>query len=164
MKRPRDIVYLVKSAVSNAVNRKHDRVEEKDILDAENAYSLYALDSILVENGISIPQLQDVLDQFSGGPAIVSTTVARQTVSRANIPVEQVDYAIEHLIRLSFLGVETSSEAFVFSGESRELGRNSVLAQRYCEKTNSEPRYLINRAFRAFLHVTDVDRAGESTL
>jgi len=153
LKRPRDIVYLVKSAVSNAVNRKHDRVEEKDITDAEIAYSQYALDSILVENGISIPQLQEALDQFSGSPSVVTRTVTRQTVSRANIPVEQVDYSIERLIRLSFLGVETSADTFVFSDESRELRRNSVLARRYCEQTNSEPRYMINRAFRAFLQV-----------
>ena len=155
LKRPRDIVYLVKSAVSFAVNRKHDRVEEKDIVDAEVAYSLYALDSILVENGISIPQLQDVLDQFSGSPAILSHTLASQTVSRANIPIEEVDNAIEHLVRLSFLGVEIAPDSFVFSDESRELRRNLVLAQRYSEKTRIDRRYLIHRAFRAFLKVAN---------
>lgn len=154
LKRPRDIVYLVKTAVSFAVNRKHDRVEEKDILDAEVAYSQYALDSILVENGISIPQLEDVLDQFSGSPGIVSQTMARQTVSRANIPVEKVDYAIEHLVRLTFLGVEIAQEAFVFSDESKELRRNAVLAKRYCEQNAGEPRYIINQAFRAFLRIS----------
>lgn len=157
LKRPRDIVYLVKSAVSFAVNRKHDRVEEKDILDAEVAYSQYALDSILVENGISIPQLEDVLDQFSGSSAILSHALARQTVSRAIIPIEKVNNAIEHLVRLSFLGVETESDSFVFSDESRELRRNIVLAQRYCERTGSDPRYLINRAFRTFLRVVEPD-------
>jgi hypothetical protein len=106
-----------------------------------------------VENGISIPQLQDVLDQFSGSPAILSHTQASQTVSRANIPIEEVDNALEHLVRLSFLGVETASDSFVFSDESRELRRNLVLAQRYREQTNSDQRYLINRAFRAFLLV-----------
>jgi hypothetical protein len=153
LKRPRDIVYLVKSAVSFAVNRKHDRVEEKDILDAEDSYSQYALDSILVENGISIPQLEDVLDQFSGSPAILSHTLARQTVSRATIPIEKVDSAVEHLVRLSFLGVEIGVDSFAFSDESRELRRNVVLAQRYCEETGGEQRYLINRAFRSFLRV-----------
>ena len=157
LKRPRDIVYLVKSAVSFAVNRKHDRVEEKDILDAEVAYSQYALDSILVENGISIPQLEDVLDQFSGSPAILSHTLARQTVSRASIPVERVDSAIEHLVRLSFLGVETAADSFAFSDESRELRRNLVLAQRHCGQAGGEARYLINRAFRSFLRVVSPD-------
>jgi len=89
LKRPRDIVYLVKSAVSFAVNRKHDRVEEKDILDAEDAYSQYALDSILVENGISIPQLENVLEQFSGAPAILDHSLAGQTVSRGSIPLKK---------------------------------------------------------------------------
>ena len=49
LKRPRDIVYFVKAVVSFAVNRKHDRVEEKNVIDGEKQYSQYALDSILVE-------------------------------------------------------------------------------------------------------------------
>jgi hypothetical protein len=155
LKRPRDIVYLVKSAVSFAVNRKRDRVEEKDIRDAEDAYSQYALDSILVENGISIPQLENVLDQFSGAPAILSHDLARSTVSRGSISADKVEDAIEHLLRLSFLGTEISPQRFVFSDESRELRRNQVLARRYCEQAGCTPRYQIHRAFRAFLRVSE---------
>ena len=57
--RPRDIVYFVKAAVSFAVNRKHDRVEEKDVTDGEMQYSQYAWDSIMVENNSTIPQLEE---------------------------------------------------------------------------------------------------------
>jgi uncharacterized protein (DUF1778 family) len=157
LKRPRDIVYLVKSAVSFAVNRKHDRVEEKDIHDAEYAYSQYALDSILVENGISIPQLETVLEQFSGATAILDHRIVGQTVSRGSIPPEKVEDAIEHLLRLSFFGVEIASGSFVFSDESRELRRNLVLARRYCEESGGSPRYMINRAFRTFLRIIEPD-------
>jgi nucleoside 2-deoxyribosyltransferase len=154
LKRPRDIVFLVKSAVSFAVNRKHDRVEEKDILDAEKEYAQYALDSILVENGISIPQLEEVLFQFSGSSAIITEIEARQIVSRAaDFPVEKVDYAVEHLLRLSFLGIETSSDVFAFSEESRELKKNKVLGEKFISSSGQEKRFEIGRAFRAYLEV-----------
>lgn len=70
--RPRDIVFFVKAAVAFAVNRRHDRVEERDVLDAERQYSQYALDSILVENGISIPELEAVLLEFLGSKSILA--------------------------------------------------------------------------------------------
>ena len=153
LKRPRDIVYFVKAAVSNAVNRKHNRVEEKDILDGEKVYSQYALDSILVENGITIPQLEDVLFQFSGSMPVISETEARKTVSKAALPTEKVDYVVEHLIRLTFLGLEVGPDKFAFSDESRELKRNQALARRYAEQSNIETRMEINRAFRAYLEI-----------
>jgi hypothetical protein len=153
LKRPRDIVYLIKAAVSFAVNRKHDRVEEWDILDGEKEYSQYALDSILVENGISIPELEDVLFQFSGSPSIISETEARQTVSKAEVSVDSVDDVIEHLVRLSFFGIETSADLFSFADETRELKRNKVLGTRYASINGNEIRYMINAAFRSYLQV-----------
>ena len=62
-------MYFVKAVVSFAVNRKHDRVEEKDVFDGEKQYSQYALDSILAENGITVPQLESVLFEFVGTPS-----------------------------------------------------------------------------------------------
>jgi hypothetical protein len=154
LKRPRDIVYLVKSAVSFAVNRKHDRVEERDILDVEVEYAQYALDSILVENGITIPQLEDVLFQFSGSPAVILESEARQIVSRASdLPLEKVDPSVEHLIKLSFLGIEIATDEFAFSEETRELKRNKVLGEKYAAASGCEKRFEINRAFRAYLEI-----------
>jgi hypothetical protein len=155
LKRPRDIVYFVKAAVSFAVNRKHDRVEEKDILDGEKEYAQYALDSILVENGISIPQLEDVLLQFSGSSPIISESHVKQLVSGASdLPIEKVDYAIEHLIKLSFLGIETAHEHFMFPDESRELKKVKVLGEKYAVSSGHERRFEVNRAFRAYLEVS----------
>jgi len=101
--------------------------------------------------------LENVLEQFSGAPAILDHSLAGQTVSRGSIPPEKVEGAIEHLLRLSFLGVEIAPGSFVFSDESRELRRNLVLAHRYCEQTGSAPKYLINRAFRTFLRIVEPD-------
>jgi hypothetical protein len=78
--RPRDMVYLVKAAVSKAVNRRHSMVKEEDILDAETEYSQYALKSILVENGVTLPELESILYEFAGTAAIVTEQEVRSTV------------------------------------------------------------------------------------
>ena len=48
--RPRDLLYLVKTALQNAINRSHGRIEEEDLLDAEVEYSHFALNSLMAEN------------------------------------------------------------------------------------------------------------------
>lgn len=153
--RPRDIVFLVKAAVSFAVNRKHDRVEERDILDAEKQYSLYALDSILVENGITIPQMESVLLEFLGCDSVLTETSVRQRISRAGIEAEKVDSTISHLVKLTFLGVEIDLGNFLYADEPRELKKAYILGSRYASERGGEIRYQINSAFRAYLEIGD---------
>ena len=153
--RPRDIVFFVKSAVSFAVNRKHDRVEEKDIVDGENQYSQYAWDSILVENGITVPQLEGVLLEFVGSTSVISESTARKHVSHSGIDIEKVDPVISHLVKLTFLGLEVAKDRFNYSDEPKELKKNVVLADRYSEAQNSERRYVINPPFRSYLEVIE---------
>jgi len=156
LKRPRDIVYLVKAAVSFAVNRKHDRVEERDIFDGEKQYSQYAMDSILVENGISIPQLESVLFEFVGVRPIVSEVEVRKLVSRAAIETDKLDDVVSHLVKLSFLGVETSDGVFAFADEPRELKKNKVLADHFIARLGGDRRFQVNPAFRSFLEIGEI--------
>ncbi len=151
--RPRDIVYIVKAAVSFAVNRKHDRVEQKDVLDGEMQYSQYAWDSILVENNSVIPSLDAVLLEFLGGPCILPESIVRQHVSTAGIEAEKVDAVIAKLVGLTFLGVEVNPGKFAYSDEKKELQKNLVLASRYAEVEGNEHRYEINAPFRAYLEL-----------
>jgi hypothetical protein len=155
LKRPRDIVYLVKAVVSFAVNRKHDRVEERDILDGEKQYSQYALDSILVENGITVPQLESVLFEFVGAQAVLTEETVKELVAKADIPREKLDAVVEHLVKLSFLGVETSNQVFAYSDEPRELRKNNVLSDRYLEQHKLGRRYEINQPFRSYLEILE---------
>jgi hypothetical protein len=153
--RPRDIVYIVKAAVSFAVNRKHDRVEQKDILDGEMQYSQYAWDSILVENSSMIPALDRVLLEFVGGPSVLAESIVRQRISSAGIDAERVDGVIEQLVNLTFLGVEVSSGRFSYADERKELQKNLVLSARFAAAQGAEPRYEINSPFRAYLELQE---------
>jgi len=154
--RPRDIIFFVKAAVSFAVNRKHERVEEHDILDGEKQYSQYAIDSILVENGISIPELEAVLLEFVASPAVLAESLARQNVSRAGIQAERVDSVLARLVALTFLGLEVSSNRFAFSDEPKEVKKHRVQAEHYRrDSAILEQRYQINTAFRAYLEIVE---------
>jgi len=126
--RPRDMVYLVKAAVSKAVNRRHSMVKEEDILDAETEYSQYALKSILVENGVTLPELESILYEFAGTAAIVTEQELRSTVLKVLGDKTRVDYAISHLIGLTFLGVETRDNQFDFVEDYSEFKKRSVVA------------------------------------
>ncbi len=153
--RPRDIVYIVKAAVSFAVNRKHDRVEQKDILDGEMQYSQYAWDSILVENSSTIPDLDKVLLEFVGGPSVLSESMVRQHISSAGIDAEKVDDVIAQLVNLTFLAVEVSRGKFAYADEKKELQKNVVLASRFAAAQGVEHRYEINAPFRAYLELKE---------
>jgi hypothetical protein len=155
LQRPRDIVYLVKAAVSFAVNRKRDRVEEKDILDAEKEYSQYALDSILVENGAVVDQLENLLFEFAGSPSILSCDDLSELARRVSIPTEDVPKVVEHLIRLSFLGVEVDHGVFAYSEEVRERKKNEVISDRFYKNNPRPRRYEVSRPFRSYLEVRE---------
>ena len=142
--RPRDIVYFVKAAVSFAVNRKHDRVEVKDIIDGEMQYSQYAWDSILVENSSAIPKLEAVLLEFVGGPCVLSESTVRKHISSAGIEAELVDRVIE-----------VSHGTFAYADEKKELQKNAVLASRFPALQLNEKRYEVNAPFRAYLELDE---------
>lgn len=160
LKRPRDIVYLVKAAVSFAVNRKHDRVEEKDVLDGEKQYSQYALDSILVENGVTIPQLESVLFEFVGCRAVSPEEDVKRLVSKAGIPTKNIDDVVDHLVKLSFLGVEIAEHFFAYSDEPRELKKNKILSDHFSEQNRRHRHYEITPPFRSYLEINEESGFG----
>lgn len=155
LQRPRDIVYFVKSAVSFAVNRKRNRVEAKDLLDGEKQYSQYAFDSILVENGSTVSQLEKLLFEFVGANSVVSLEEIQKLIAKVSIEAERIDEVIDHLIRLSFLGVQVADDTFVYSEETRELIKNRVRSSRYYELNNRPRCYEINRPFRSYLEIVE---------
>lgn len=151
--RPRDIVYLVKEAVSTAVNRNHTRVEENDLVDAEKQYSHYAFDSILVENGITIPQLESLLYEFAGKRPLVTEDEVVKCVQSAGLPLELKDSLIDHLIRLTFLGIEIDENRFVFTEDPKELKRNQILSSKLSRQLKRKRQFKIHPAFYSFLDI-----------
>jgi hypothetical protein len=159
--RPRDVVYIVKAAVSFAVNRKHERVEQKDVVDGEMQYSQYAWDSILVENSSIIQDLDKVLLEFVGGSSVLLESIVRQRISSAGIDAEKVDEVIAQLVSLTFFGVEVSRGKFAYADEKKEMQKNVVLASRFAVAEGNEHRYEINAPFRAYLELKEPLEASQ---
>lgn len=152
--RPRDIVFFVSSAIAAAVNRGHAYVEEEDILGAEKQYSQFVFESIQVENGISVPQLEAILYEFAGQKATLEEKEVLNLTAKAGIPDPRRKLAIRHLCALSFLGVEVKPGIFTFSAEEEEAQKNEVLAKNLAETRGGKVFYKVNTSFHSFLEIT----------
>jgi hypothetical protein len=153
LKRPRDLLVFVKAAITIAVNRRHAIVEERDVFDAEKQYSQFAVDSILVENGITIEQLEDIIYEFAGATPVLDEQQVNAIISNARIASANLQYTVQHLCNLTFLGVEVKPNEFRFAEDHAESQKNTVLAQHPSRSCPGPPRYKINPAFWTFLEV-----------
>ena len=151
--RPRDLVFFTKAALSTALNRGHGRVEEEDIREAESLYSQFIFEVVQVENGISLPELEDMMFEFVGGREILSRGEVLRTIAKSGVDEDRQQYALRHLIALSFLGVEVRSNEFRYCSNIDEIQKLERLSERFGGDSAVAPRYRIHKAFHAFLEV-----------
>ena len=156
LKRPRDIIFFVNAAVTIAVNRRRTRIEKVDILEAEKQYSQYAFDSVKVENTLPDINLEDVLFEFVGMPAILTKREVLGTLQSAGIAEEMIEATIDVLCDLTFLGLETREDKFDFTDVPEESRKNKMLAQKFAMRTQQEERLQVHKAFRAFLETEEI--------
>lgn len=149
--RPRDIVYLCKASIAEAVNSGHSKVEEVDIVNAEKEYSKYVFDSIIVENGITIDEMESVLYEFAGSKEILTKIDLKTIITSAGIDIDKIDMVIEHLCELTFLGIEVSQNKFEYIYDDKDKRIIEVLARK--QAINCEKRYCINKPFHAYLEI-----------
>lgn len=149
--RPRDIIYLIKSALQEAVNRGHSKVEEEDFKSAEHSYSEYALHSLFPENGGRIDDLESILYEFAGEESIISQEDLESCLKRSSN--DEIDKLIDILCEITFLGKEIRENKFEYYSEKRPRKVTDRLAERYADKKSSSIRYQINSAFHSYLGI-----------
>ncbi|MGG0667432.1 hypothetical protein ABE073_02780 [Lederbergia citrisecunda] len=149
--RPRDIVFLFKTALSEAINQGHTRVEEEDFQRAEYLYSEYALHSLLPENGGRIENLDYVLYQFAGEKSVLTYEELVSCLSTAS--EQPVDYLIKILCEMTFLGQEVQNGKFEYYSEKRPPQIIDKLAEKLAARKLSTKLYQINSAFHSYLEI-----------
>jgi hypothetical protein len=154
--RPRDMVYICNAAVMSAVNNRHDIVEEDDILSAEMNYSQFAYEALLVENGITVKQLDSVLLEFMASDSVLPASAVRANLNLSGVGKEIVDYVIARLKAVSFLGVEVAPDKFQYVEGDADSRRLDILARKYSERAAQEQRYSIHPAYRSYLEVREL--------
>src|SRR5262249_37166417 len=151
--RPRDLVFFVKAALATAINRRHGRIEEKDILEAEKQYSQFAVDSILVEDDGSYGSLEAIIYEFAAVSPRLTRGEVEHILARAGVEADRFEKAIGYLCGLTFLGVEVAANDFRFAEDPQTNAHNTILARRRGEEQGRPPRYKIHPAFWVFLEI-----------
>lgn len=151
--RPRDILYFCIYCVREAVNQRHSTVSEDDVLEAERQYSSYVLDSVLVDNGIPRTELEALLYEFAGSRRVCTYDELLPLIRRTN-PSADPETIINHLIDITFLGIEVSEGDFRFRQADSPDEVNIRLADHYAHEAGVR-RFKINAPFCAYLEIRD---------
>ncbi|MGH9514045.1 MAG: P-loop ATPase, Sll1717 family [Terriglobales bacterium] len=152
--RPRDLIYLVKTALQFAVNRGHTRIEEKDLIAAEDQYSRFALDSLLVESGTRVPRLDELIYEFVRSTEIITEQDILRAMHALGIPDNSLNDAIETLCEITFLGLEVGPGRFAYLYDEDSTTKITVMARKTAtEHQSGLYRYRINKVFHAYLEI-----------
>lgn len=153
--RPRDLLYIVNAAVSNAVNAGHTFVEEEDIVRAAKSYSRFAVEAILVANSITTEKLEELLYELGGGPALIGEQDILVAMQRAGVNESLRDDVVAHLLSLEFLGRETAPDRYSYGDEGPQARLAEVLARKVAEARGTPARYRVHPAFCPYLELVE---------
>lgn len=151
--RPRDLIYLANAALTTAINRKHQRIQEADIVLAEGQYSKFAIEALLVESEAEGFDLEEILYEFAGMESTLSEAELEEALSAADDP----DAVKSWLIKTSFLGIEIAEGEFVHVEGETAAKRKAKVAERLSKRLNRPVQFRIHPAFRHYLDVKDDD-------
>jgi len=152
--KPRDLIYLSKTALANAINRRHTIIEEQDILDAQKGYSQYALDSLDAENAVQLQSLLNLLYEFVGANDIIDQNFIIEAMEKCHIHEHQLQDVIDLLCDLTFLGREVEPGLFVFQQNEQDKFKLQTMARRVFERTTDKiQKFKINEPFHSYLEI-----------
>jgi len=152
MPRPRDVIYFVKEAVAAAVNRGHEAVTEEDLLDAREKYSQYVFRSVLAEDSPQKGKLEAVLYEFAGAPKTMLVSEVHSRIERARVAGADIDFYIDLLCDINFIGIETK-DGFRFSSDENERRTMREVSGRRAAEAGREEAYAIQAAFYQVLQI-----------
>jgi len=150
-KRPRDIIYFLTSAKNFAVSRGHEIIGQEDLKSAHADYSNWIFKSILVENGITITQIEDFMYNLMGEEAIMTDTRIKKLAEEANINVdsaEDLERFIDNLVSLTIFGREIKDSEFEYEYEFDSDIKLKALANKLISN-----RYKIHNALIPYLEI-----------
>ena len=131
--RPRDIIFFFNKIKENAIFRGHSTFTEDDVIKAYSEYSEWVFSSILVENGITISQMENFLYELVGESAIMTRSDIISKANDAKIyfkDEDSEDKFLDHLVSLSIFGRETQPGKFTFNYDLENDRKSKILAKK----------------------------------
>lgn len=148
--KPRDLVYFVRSAVTQAINRAHTHVLEDDVLAAEREYSRFAQGILRVEGFGVVDQLEEALLAFAATPPVLERREAARLLAEAGVRGD-AEPVIDALVLLGFFGLEVRPSEFQFSEDLTVDARAKALSRRLVGTSGAPERLAIHTAFWNYL-------------
>jgi hypothetical protein len=142
--RPRELLRFVRECIDVGLNRQRQKLNEDDILQAEEHYSSDALVDVCLEMRDVNAKFGDVPYAFIGSTTVLSKTDVTKRLENSGIQPEEIGYAIDILLWFSVLGIYLDDEEERFSYQY-EHNTNMLTAG------VSHYAYCIHPAFRAAL-------------
>lgn len=151
--RPRDFVFFANAALTTAINRKHNIIADVDIVFAEQLYSQFAVDALLVESEAEGFDLEEALYEFAGTNSTITSAELSSLLGHYENPEQIRDW----LIRSSFLGIEVHAGHFKHVEGQTAARRQLKVGTRAAQQAGTDLRYRVHPAFRAYLEIRDDD-------
>ncbi len=152
--RPRDVIYFGNAALTTAINRHHSIITQDDIDMADEQYSRFAFDALVVESDAQDFDVEELLFAFAG----VNATLAESDLIEILAEVDaDPNAARSWLLRTSFLGIEIAEGDFRHVEGQAEVDRKLKVARRLAGRAPRELRFRVHPAFRHHLDVRDDD-------
>lgn len=131
--RPRDVIWWMKAAKDLATFRGHDQIEEADIVQAYKDYSTWVFKSMIVENGITQPQMEAFMYELMTGNAILSRAEIQDCAVRVGIDVggeEALALFINHLTDLTIFGREVRNDEYEYEYDVDDQVKIRLLSEK----------------------------------
>lgn len=156
LRRPRDFIYFANASLTTAINRKHASIETSDIIYAENDYSRFAIEALIVESESAGLDLENLLFEFAG----LSATMTNAEIRSVLKPHDEAEATLLWLMAASFIGVEVAEEKFDYVHGETAAKRKKRVAEIQCKTAGREMRFRVHPAFRPYLEILDDDLHG----
>jgi hypothetical protein len=158
--RPRDLIYLVRASLQNAVNRGHTLISENDLLSGLAQYSSFAFASLMTEGSPQFRALPEFMFQLFGGPSILADDDIREALEEGGLGITNAEFVVDLLRDLTFLSYETAPSKFVFGYDGDEKPKLISLSKKTAKQVGIR-RYQIHPAFHPYLELKETDAAGQ---
>jgi hypothetical protein len=152
--RPRDIIYFGNAALTTAINRHHAVVTQDDITMADEVYSRFAYEALLVESDAQSFDLEEALFSFAGMNATLSENELQEVLGESSHDPAEIR---SWLLRTAFLGIEVREGKFQHVEGQSEVDKKLRVAQRSSKRSGRPVRFRVHPAFRHYLDVRDDD-------
>ena len=113
-----------------------------------------SLDSLSVENGISLENFENLIYEFIGMSEIVNENEIRSAMKKCLIPLEKEKITLDLLCDRTFIGREVNSDDFRFQYDDDDSKKYEVMSRKTAEsRPDKLKRFKINKAFHSYLEI-----------